>query len=222
MQGRLFPASPRQTESNRSAETSPAQELWRRCRRRLPRVGRGEIRYTTMPGCWLHRPRSADVLSAATILLARSHPRSAVALANFACGRDDPQCIWISWQLDYECCSPSRLALNTDSAAVIADHRLHDRQPQSCAVLFSCVVRSENAFALFWRQARAGVGDFDDDFPVFAIAAQGQRAAIGHGVHGIEYEIRERAMHEFRVRCDCSEFVIEIEMAGNRWAAWSL
>ena len=65
-------------------------------------------------------------------------------------------------QIDAESSCPCRASLSTRYlAAVVAHHRLHDRQAQSGAVLLGGVVGREQALAFFLGQPVAGIGDLE-------------------------------------------------------------
>src|SRR5438552_18367708 len=64
----------------------------------------------------------------------------------------------------------ARFAFDRDLASMIAHNRLHDGEAQPGPVLLGGVVRSEQALALFFRQARPGIGDFEQGTACGAVA----------------------------------------------------
>ncbi len=51
-----------------------------------------------------------------------------------------------------------------------------------------------------------GVGDFDDHLSVIAPGSQRERAAIRHGIHRIEHQIRQRAVQQVGIGSDGPRF----------------
>src|SRR5258708_7837768 len=64
-------------------------------------------------------------------------------------------------QLDPESCAVAFFATHRNCSAVIADHRLHNRQPQPRSLLLCGVVRREQPRAFFRRQTLTSVRNFD-------------------------------------------------------------
>ena len=111
------------------------------------------------------------------------------------------------WQLNHERRSAARLRSRRRIVpVVIAHHRLHDGEAQSSAMLLSGVVGREQPLALF-RRHPAPVSDtqISSESSFARTRRHRQRAAIGHGVHGVQHEVRQRTMQQFRV--------------GREWAA---
>jgi hypothetical protein len=96
---------------------------------------------------------------------------------------------------------------------MIAYYGLNDRQAQTASVLLARVIRSEDARALFGREPRASVGDFDDDLLRLAAAEQGELSSLRHRVHRIEYEIGDSAVQQFRIGCDWAKTIVRFQMA---------
>src|SRR6267154_90881 len=64
-------------------------------------------------------------------------------------------------QIDSKRCAAALVAGHRNVAVMVADHRLHDGQPQPRTLQLRRVIRSEQAGALFRRQAFPGVGPFN-------------------------------------------------------------
>src|SRR5207244_13139296 len=56
-------------------------------------------------------------------------------------------------------CANAGFALHGDLGAVVAHHGLHNRQPETGAVLLRSVVGRKQAFVLLLRKPKASVGD---------------------------------------------------------------
>src|ERR1035438_9285234 len=80
------------------------------------------------------------------------------------------------------------IAFHRDAAAMVADHRLHDGEPQTGSVRFGGVVGREKALALLAREALAGVGYLQSHAVREGRRAHRQRSAVPHGVDGGEKE----------------------------------
>src|SRR5271170_6763425 len=122
------------------------------------------------PACWARRPQSESSLSAPSIV-----PRRFVA--------------GIARQFNHERRAFTRLTSNADPAAVIADHRLNDRQTEPRAMRLTRVIRSKEALALFWRESGPGIRDFDVTQSPVLSRTQPERAALRHSIHRIQNEI---------------------------------
>ena len=82
-------------------------------------------------------------------------------------------------------------------------------------MLLCRVIGREDALALFAGQARAGISDLDDNFLIFAMAAQSDGPPLGHGVHRVEHQVRNGAMQQFRISSDRLNILIQFEFALN-------
>ena len=86
-----------------------------------------------------------------------------------------------------------------DGSGVVGDDGLNDGQAEAGAVFLGGVVGGEEALTFFGRHAGAGVRDADFNFAVEWFCGEGERSAVGHGVHGVEDEIAECAMKQLGI-----------------------
>ena len=101
-------------------------------------------------------------------------------------------------------------ALDGDFPAVVADHRLHDRQSEAGSVLLGRVIRSEEPRALFRRQAGAGIGDRDGhaigEAGVSQLGgAEREFSTLWHGIDGVKHEVGQRSMQQIGVGLDFAQ-----------------
>jgi hypothetical protein len=80
----------------------------------------------------------------------------------------------------------ARFAGNADSATVVAYDRLHDREPQTCAVRLAGVVGREQLSGFFGSQAAAGIRDLDPDRLCLLGCANDQAATFRHGFNRVQ------------------------------------
>src|SRR5216684_4120907 len=102
--------------------------------------------------------------------------------------------LWLTRYFDPERGSFFFRAFDGNLAAVIAHYRLHNRQPETRAMLLGRVIRSEQAAAFFLGQTGAGIGDRDFNSIAQSRGANRQLSALGHGVDRVEHQVLERAM----------------------------
>ncbi len=85
---------------------------------------------------------------------------------------------------------------------MVADHRLHNGQSQPSAVLLGGVVRREQPVTFFRREPGAGVGKLENGELMIQLGAEGQLAALGHGINRIEHQILNHAAQQHRIAVD--------------------
>ena len=127
------------------------------------------------------------------------------------------QLVEILRQFDDERRSVPALASHANSAAMIADHRLNDRKAKSGTMRFTGVIGCEDSFAFLGGKARARVRNFNVSVIVVLSSAQGQRSAVGHCIHGVEYEIRDHAMQKFRIGSDWFNRFRQLKFTFDGW-----
>ncbi len=120
-------------------------------------------------------------------------------------------------QSDVERCSYARLALDRNSPAMIADHRLHDREAEAGAVLLGGVVRSEEPLAFFRRQPAYRYRKFRCATPSSLVRrAQHQHAARRHGIHRVQHQIFDRPMQQRRVGLNHRQILFQMKFGRDR------
>src|ERR1700745_237325 len=97
------------------------------------------MRAKARTGCWARHPQSEGLLSAALVAPRRYAERLTGGL----------QLVQMARQFNHECRPASGFTSNSNSAIVIADYGLNDRQPEPRAMRFVGVIRSEQTLALF-------------------------------------------------------------------------
>lgn len=85
---------------------------------------------------------------------------------------------------------------------MVAHNRLHDREAETCAVWLAGVVRRKQLRGFFRRQATAGISNLDSHRSCLLLCAYCEAASTGHGFNGVQNQIREHAVQEFRIGHD--------------------
>ena len=102
-----------------------------------------------------------------------------------------------------DCCPSSRFAVNFNRALVVIHDLLHDRHPEPCAVFFP--VRHKwlkYHVPDMFRNANAGVTEFDDQVVCLPEYVDGERPPLRHGVNGIVDDIVKHARQLLLVGID--------------------
>src|SRR5450631_1355970 len=107
--------------------------------------------------------------------------------------------LWFARQFDPKNGSFFFRARDANFTAVITYHRLHNRQPESRAMLLSRVIRSEQASALFLGQTGAGIGDRNFNVIAESRGANHQLSALRHGIDRVEHQVLQRAMQQIGI-----------------------
>ena len=107
---------------------------------------------------------------------------------NFGCGRG-LKCFPVAGKFNRKRGALPRGTSNTDVAAVITYDRLHDRKPKASSMVLAGVIRSEDALALFRRQARTSILDFKEHSPILTPGSKSKRAAVRHRIHRVQNQI---------------------------------
>src|SRR6516164_3278899 len=128
----------------------------------------------------------------------------------------------VAGQLNAKGGAVSFLAGHRDGSAVIAHHRLHNRQSQTGPLLLGRVIRRKQARALFRCQSLAGIGNLDAHARLGFRGAKGQDPARWHGIERIQNQVLERLVQQLRVAVNLRQPFLQEVLGRDRRLAHSV